>query len=86
MNSKSKHPDICSTHFENILLCLPLALFWQEQADTYGFSSITYRCETWTIKKFEYQRIVAFELWCWRRLLRVDFKEIQPVYPKGNQS
>ena len=47
-----------------------------------------YRCESWTIKKAECQRIVAFELWCWRRLLRVPwttrrsnqstFKEISP--------
>ena len=43
--------------------------------------------ESWTIKKGEHQRIDAFELWCWRRLLRVlDSKEIQAVYPKGNQS
>ena len=30
-----------------------------------------YRCEIWTIKKAEYQRIDAFELWCWKRLLRI---------------
>ena len=32
-----------------------------------------YRCESWTIKKAEHQRIDAFELWCWRRLLRVPW-------------
>ena len=37
----------------------------------YGFSSSHYGCESWTIKKAEHQGIVAFELWCWRRLLRV---------------
>ena len=43
--------------------------------------------ESWTIKKTECPRIDAFELWCWRRLLSpFDCKEIQPVYPKGNQS
>ena len=44
-------------------------------------------CESWTIKKAERWRIDAFELWCWRRLLRVPWtcKEIQPVNPKGNQ-
>ena len=43
--------------------------------------------ENWTVKKAEHWRIYAFELWCWRRLLRVlDFKEIQAVHPKGNQS
>ena len=35
-----------------------------------AFPEITYGCESWTIKKAEYQRIDAFELWCWRRLLR----------------
>ena len=44
-------------------------------------------CESWTIKKPECQRIDAFELWCWRRLLSpLDCKEIQPVHSKGDQS
>ena len=47
------------------------------------FPVVTYRCESWTIKKAECQRIDAFELWCWRRLL--DFKKIKPVNSKGNQ-
>ena len=34
---------------------------------------VMYRCESWTIKKSECQRIEAFELWCWRRLLRVSW-------------
>ena len=42
-------------------------------------------CESWTVKKAERQRIDAFELWCWRRLLRVPCKEIQPIHPKGDQ-
>ena len=37
------------------------------------FSVIMYGCESWTIKKAECQRIDAFELWCWRRLLRVPW-------------
>ena len=37
------------------------------------FSVIMYGCESWTIKKAEHQRIDAFELWCWRRLLRVPW-------------
>ena len=37
------------------------------------FPVVTYGCESWTIKKAEYQRIDAFELWCWRRLLRVPW-------------
>ena len=52
------------------------------------FPVVMYGCESWTIKKAEHRRIDAFELWCWRRLLRepLDCKEIQPVLPKGNQS
>ena len=49
------------------------------------FLVVMYGCESWTIKKAEHQRIDAFELWCWRRLLR-DCKDIQPVHPKGDQS
>ena len=47
-----------------------------------------YGCESWTIKEAECRRIDAFELWCWRRLLRgpLDCKEIHPVHPKGDQS
>jgi len=51
------------------------------------FPVVMYGCERWTIKKAECQRIDAFELWCWRRLLSVLWTaEIQPVNPKGNQS
>ena len=47
------------------------------------FPVVMYGCESWTIKKVEHQRIDAFELWCWRRLLSpLDCKEIQPVHPK----
>ena len=54
------------------------------------FSVVMYRCENWTMKKAEHRRIDAFELWCWRRLLRVPWtarrsnqsilKEISPKY------
>ena len=51
------------------------------------FPVVMYGGESWTVKKAECQRIDAFELWCWRRLKSpLDSKEIQPVYPKGNQS
>ena len=55
---------------------------------TMVFPVIMYGCESWTIKKAEQRRIDAFELWCWRRLLRgpLDCKEIQPVNPKEDQS
>ena len=45
------------------------------------FPVVMYGCESCTIKKAECRRTDAFELWCWRRLLRV-----QPVNPKGNKS
>ena len=37
------------------------------------FPVVIYGCESWTVKKAEHQRIDAFELWCWRRLLRVPW-------------
>ena len=37
------------------------------------FSVVMYACETWTIKKAEHQRIDVFELWCWRKLLRLPW-------------
>ena len=51
------------------------------------FPVVLYGYESSTIKKAEHQRIDAFELWCWRRLLSpLDGKEIQPAQCKGNQS
>ena len=51
------------------------------------FPVVMYGCESWTVRKAEHRRIDAFELWCWRRLLSpLDFKGIQPVHPKGDQS
>ena len=51
------------------------------------FPVVMYGCESWTIKKAECQRIDAFELCCWRRLeSSLDCKEIQSVYPNGDQS
>ena len=43
-------------------------------------------CESWTVKKAECQRIDAFELWCWRRLLRVPWTARRSIHPKGNHS
>ena len=52
------------------------------------FPVVMYGCESWTIKKAEHQKIHAFELWCWEKILEspLDCKEIQPVHPKGDQS
>ena len=50
------------------------------------FPVVMYGCESWTIKKAKHQRIDSFELWCWRRLLRVLWTAwIKPVNAKGNQ-
>ena len=79
------------TNLDNILksrditlptkVCLVKAMF---------FPVVMYGCESWTIKKAEHRRIDAFELWCWRRLLRVPWtarrsnqsilKEFSPEY------
>ena len=45
------------------------------------FPVIVYRCESWTIKKAEDQRTDAFELWCWRRLLRVPWIARRSISP-----
>ena len=50
------------------------------------FLVVIYGCENWTLKKAELRRIDVFELWCWRRLLRVPCKEIKAIHPKGDQS
>ena len=59
-------------------------------SQSYGFPVVMYGCESWTIKKAEHRKINTFELWCWRRLLRVPWtarrsnqsilKEISPEY------
>ena len=64
--------------------------FWGAEVKAVVFPVVMYRCESWTIKKAECRRMDAFELWCWRRLLRVPWtarrsnqsilKEISPEY------
>ena len=50
------------------------------------FPVVMYGCESWTIKKAEHGRTVAFELWCWKRLeIPLDSKEIKTVNPEGKQ-
>ena len=45
------------------------------------FPVVMYGCKSWTIKKAEHWRMDAFELWCWRRLLRVPWKQGDPTSP-----
>ena len=60
------------TNLENILKSRDITLLTKVHlVKAVVFSVVMYGCESWTIKKAECRRIDAFELWCWRRLLRV---------------
>ena len=78
------------TNLHNILKSRDITLPTNVKAIV--FPVVMYGRESWTIKKAENRRIDAFELWHWRRLLRVPWqgtqpgKEIQPVYCEGDQS
>ena len=50
------------------------------------FPVVMYECESWTIKKAEHRSIDAFELWCWRRLLRVPGLRGNPTSPSQRRS
>ena len=79
------------TNLDNILKSIDRILPTKVQVvKAMVFPVVMYGCESWTIKKSEHRRIDAFELWCWRRLLRVPWtarrsnqsipKEISPEY------
>ena len=79
------------TNLDSILKCRDITLPTKVPlVKAMVYSVVTYGCESWTIKKAELQRIDAFEVWCWRRLLRVPWtarrsnqsilKEISPEY------
>ena len=78
------------TNVDSILKSRDITLLTKVHIVKAIFPVVMYRCESWTIKKAECQRIDAFELWCWRRLLRVPWtarrsnqsilKEISPEY------
>ena len=75
------------TNLDSILKSKDITLPTKGTVNTMIFPIIMYRCESWTIKKAEDQRIDPFKLWCWRRLLdsSLDIKEIKSIDPKGNQ-
>ena len=50
------------------------------------FPVVMYGCESWTVKKAEYRRIDAFELWCWRRLLRVSWTARRSNHPNPKKA
>ena len=76
------------THIDSILKRRDITLSTKVKAMV--FPVVMYGCDSWSIKKAEHRRIDAFELWCWRRLLRVPWtarrsnqkilKEISPEY------
>ena len=79
------HSDLMDMSLSKLRITLPTKF---RLVKAMVFPVVMYGCESWTVKKAESQRIEAFKLWCWRRLLRVpmDCKEIQPVHSKGYQS
>ena len=79
------------TNLDSILKSWDIILLTNVQiVKAFIFPVVMYRCEDWTIKKAELQKIYTFELWCWRRLLRVPWtakrsnqsilKEVNPEY------
>ena len=79
------------TNLDSILKSRDITLLTKaKKAKAMVFPRVMYRCESWTVKKAERQRIDAFELWFWRRILRVPWtekrlnqsilKEINPEY------
>ena len=75
-----KLKDTCSlekkvmTNLDSILKSRDITLLTKvHRVKAMVFSVVTYGCESWTVKKAEHQRIDAFELWCWRRLLRAPW-------------
>ena len=79
------------TNLDSILKCRDITLPAKVHlVKAVVFPVVMYGCNSWTLKKAEHQRIGAFELWCWRRLLRVPWtarrsnqsilKEIRPEY------
>ena len=82
-----KHYDQPRQHIKSRDITLPTKI---RLVEAMVFPVVMYGCESWTIKKTEHQRIYAFKLWCWRRLLRVRWtarrchqsilKEISPEY------
>ena len=62
------------THLDRVLKSRDITLLTKvRRVKVMVFPVVMYRCESWTIEKAERQRIDAFELWCWRRLLRVPW-------------
>ena len=75
------------TKLDSILKCREIALSTKVHVvKAVVFSVVMCGCESWTIKKAEHQRIDAFELWCWRRLLRAPWTARRPNHLKEDWS
>ena len=62
------------TNLDSILKCRDITLSTKVRlVKAMVFPVVMYRCQSWTVKKAEHRRIDTFELWCWRRLLRVPW-------------
>ena len=75
------------TYIDSILKSIAITLLTKVHlVKVMLFPIFMYRCESWTINEVECQKTDAFELWCCSRLLSpLNWKEIKPVHPKGNQ-
>ena len=74
------------TNLESILKSRDITLLTKVRlVKAMVFLVVMYGCERWTIKKAEHRRIDAFELWCWRRLLKIPWTARRSINPKGNQ-
>ena len=96
-----KLKDTCSleenlmTNLDSMTKNRDITLLTKVHIKAMVFPVVMYGCESWTMKKAEHRRIDAFELWCWRRLLRVPWtarrsnqsilKEISPEYSLEGQ-
>jgi len=83
----SRHAPDQVTSLLKILQWIPITHI-RKAPKAMVFPVVMYGCESWTVKKAERRRIDAFQVWCWRRLLRrspLDCKEIQPVLSEGDQ-
>ena len=70
------------TNLDSILKSRDITLLTKVRlVKTMVFPVVMYGCESWTVKKAECQRIAVFELWCWRRLLRVPWTAGDPTSP-----
>ena len=84
----SLEEKLCMTDQDSILKSRDIALLTKVRlVKGMVFPVVMYGCESWIVKKAKHRRIDAFELlWCWTLESPLDWKEIKPVHPKGNQS